>query len=141
MMKKNNKYVSSCRSDREGKLTRENPIHYYGEKQTIIGRVSGEYRRFSRPGGSSQYVFRLAAPNGPDKQGFCHVTQMELYMNAGGDTGEVNRMLQDGQMLKIDFCRRYDVYIDRDGELAERSFLFINGTEDIQLLEDTAATA
>ena len=141
MMKNNNKYVSNCRSDREGKLTRENPIHYYGEKQTIIGRVRGGYRRFSRPGGSSQYVFTLADPNGPDKQGFRQVTQMELYMNAERDPGEVNRVLRNGQMLKIDFCRRYDVYIDRDGSVAERSFLFINGTEDIQLLEDAAVTA
>lgn len=141
MKKNNNKYLDNCRCDREGALTRENPIHYYGEKQTIIGRVSGEYRRFSRPGGSSQYVFRLAAPNGPDKQGFCHVTQMELYMSADRNPSEADQLLNSGRMLKINFCRRYDVYIDRDGELAERSFLFIDSPEDIQPLEDGVATA
>ena len=133
MKKNNNKYLDNCRCDREGALTRENPIHYYGEKQTITGFVYNGYRSFSRPGGSSQYVFTLYAD--------ARMTRMELYMSADRNPSEADQLLNSGRMLKINFCRRYDVYIDRDGELAERSFLFIDSPEDIQPLEDGVATA
>ena len=132
-MKKNNQYVNRCLANREDKLTRENPIHYYGEKQTITGFVYNGYRSFSRPGGSSQYVFTLYAD--------ARMTRMELYMSAERNPSEADRVLNSGRMLKINFCRRYDVYIDRNGNVAERSFLFIDSPEDIQPLEDRVATA
>ena len=141
MKKNNNKYLDNCRCDREGALTRENPIHCYGEEQTITGRVYGGWRKFRRPGGSSQYVFSVTGLSETGKPGSRELTELELYVNADRNLGEVEQVLCGGRPLEIRFCQRYDVYIDRDGELAERSFLFINGTEDIQLLEDTAATA
>ena len=127
-MKKNN---NNYRSDRTGELTRENPIHCYSGKETITGRVYGTCRRFPRPDGSSQYLFKLAGPEGPDQFGRLQLTTLE----------EVRRVLRHGRMLTLDFCRRYDVYIDRDGRLAERGFLFVSGPEHIRTLDDTAATA
>lgn len=137
-MKKNN---NNYRSDRTGELTRENPIHCYSGKETITGRVYGTCRRFPRPDGSSQYLFKLAGPEGPDQSGRLQLTTLELYVSADRDPDEVRRVLRNGRMLTLDFCRRYDVYIDRDGKLAERGFLFVSGPEHIRTLDDTAATA
>ena len=124
---KNSKYLYNALGDRSGALTRENPIHCYGEEQTITGRVYGGWRKFRRPGGSSQYVFKL--------------TELELYVNTDQNLGDVEQVLCGGRLLEIDFYQRYDVYIDRDGEIAQRGFLFIDGLENIRLLDDTAATA
>ena len=140
-MKNNNKHLYSALGDRSGELTRENPIHYYGEEQTITGRVCGSWRRFRRPGGSSQYVFKLSGPDETGKPGTRKLTELELYVNTDRNLGDVEQVLCGGRLLEIDFCQRYDVYIDRDGEIAQRGFLFIDGLENIRLLDDTAATA
>ena len=138
---KNSKYLYNALGDRSGALTRENPIHCYGEEQTITGRVYGGWRKFRRPGGSSQYVFKLTGTNEAGKPGSRELTELELYVNADRNLGEVEQVLCGGRPLEIRFCQRYDVYIDRDGEIAQRGFLFIDGPENIRPLDGTTATA
>lgn len=109
---------------------KKRPIHNYGGKETLTGRVRGDsIRDFWRKGGSCQLVFEMAVNEGN------RVEEMELYAKDRQEWSAARQLLLSGQPLTVDYCLRYDQYMDPRGFQTERRFLFVDGVDGLRPLK------
>ena len=104
-------------------------IHNYGEQETLTGRVLNDsIREFWRKSGSCQMVFKMVVNNGD----FTKIKDMELYVKDEQECSAARKLLLSGQSLTVDYCLRFDQYMDPRGFQTERSFLFIDGLDSLR---------
>ena len=109
----------------------QRPIHRYGERKTVSGRVNNSLRIFRRCDGSCQFVFSLRTACGQDGRG--EDVEVELYAIDISQRAQVCAMLNSGAELEISAQMRHDTYRDRLGLRRERRFLFADGPESIRV--------
>ncbi len=108
---------------------KKRPIHNYGGKKTLSGRViNNSIRAYRRKDDSCQLVFEMVVNDGSR----VYVEELELYVKDEREWSAARQLLLSGQTLTVDYCLRYDQYMDPRGFQTERRFLFIGGVDGIR---------
>ena len=108
---------------------KKHPIHNYGGKKTLSGRVlNNSIRAYRRKDDSCQLVFEMAV----NDDSRVYVEELELYVKDEREWSAARQLLISGQLLTVDCCLRADQYMDPRGFPTERRFLFVSGVDGLR---------